>query len=97
MRPFHPQQRTRCRGPELPFGALLQTSFGPRAIDYRMVPTVNQDQDGSDAMWTKLQQIPSRIVSSSRIEATYDPFSYHEPARAGALRFSPPSWLRRYY
>jgi hypothetical protein len=48
-------------------------------------------------MWTKLQQIFRRIVSSTQIEATYDHIAYHASARGGELRFSQSSSLRRFY
>ena len=48
-------------------------------------------------MWTKLQEILVRIVSSTQIEATYDPIAYHAPARGGELRFSQTASPRRYY
>jgi hypothetical protein len=48
-------------------------------------------------MWTRLQQIFSRIVGSTQIEATYDPIAYHASARVAELRFSQASSLRRYF
>ena len=48
-------------------------------------------------MWTKLRQIFARIVTSTQIEANYDPIAYHASARGDGLRFSQASSLRRYY
>ena len=49
-------------------------------------------------MWTKLHQIIARIVTSTQIEANYDPIAYHASARGDELRFSQASSsLRRYY
>jgi hypothetical protein len=45
-------------------------------------------------MWTKLRQI-FRILTSTQIEATYDPIAYHASAR-GEPRFSQASSLRRH-
>ena len=49
-------------------------------------------------MWTKLHQIFARIVTSTQIEANYDPIAYHASARGDEVRFSQASsLLRRYY
>jgi hypothetical protein len=48
-------------------------------------------------MWTKLQHIFGRIVSSTQIEATYDHIAYHASARGGEHRFSQASSLCRYH
>jgi hypothetical protein len=47
-------------------------------------------------MWTKLQQIVARIVTSTQIEANYDSIAYHASARGDELRFSQALSLRRY-
>jgi hypothetical protein len=48
-------------------------------------------------MWTNLHQILARIITSTQIEANYDPIAYHASARGDALRFSQASSFRRYY
>ena len=48
-------------------------------------------------MWRKLNEIIARIVTSTQIEANYDPIAYHASARGDELRFSQASSLRRYY
>jgi hypothetical protein len=48
-------------------------------------------------MWAKLRQIFARIVTSTQIEANYDPIAYHASARGDEPRFSQASSLRRYY
>jgi hypothetical protein len=48
-------------------------------------------------MWTKLQRIFARIVTSTQIEATCNPIAYYASARGGELCFSQASSLRRDY
>ena len=48
-------------------------------------------------MWTRLRQIFARIVTSTRIEANYDPIAYHASARGDEFRFSQASSLHRHY
>jgi hypothetical protein len=48
-------------------------------------------------MWTRLQQLLARIITSTEIEATHDSIAYHASERAGELHFSQSSSLWRFY
>jgi hypothetical protein len=47
-------------------------------------------------MWTKLQQILARIITSTDIEARHDHIAYHDAERPGESHFSQLSSLRRH-